>query len=131
MGNDVMPGVYKVGMTDRAPSKRAEELSSSTSVPQPFDLLFFIECTDPRKVEVYMHQQLEDFRVSENREFFKCDIRAINRLFMIYKDDGCAYAETNYGGAEIAVRYYEDSQAPEGHTVTPHSSESEGKPYVV
>lgn len=111
IGNELMPGVYKVGMTDRAPSKRVEELSSSTSVPQPFDLLFFIECANPRTVELRMHQELAEFRVSDNREFFICDLREINKQFLSYRDDGCAYAETSVASSEMAILDYEDTQS--------------------
>lgn len=116
IGNDCMPGVYKVGMTDRAPSRRCDELSASTSVPEPFDLLFFIECADPRRVEQSIHRQLTNYRVSDNREFFRCDLRIINRIFTIYKEDGCAYAETNSGETELAMLDY--------HSPEPDESES-------
>ncbi|WP_137137356.1 GIY-YIG nuclease family protein [Pseudomonas asiatica] len=35
LGNQAMPGIYKIGMTERAPSQRCLELSNSTSAPLP------------------------------------------------------------------------------------------------
>jgi hypothetical protein len=114
IGNECMPGVYKVGMTDRAPSKRCDELSASTSVPKPFDLLFFIESAAPREVEADMHSQLGRYRVSQNREFFECDLRVINKIFLIYKVDGCAYAETCVGDTELAMLDYHRPEHEDG-----------------
>ncbi|WP_163086807.1 GIY-YIG nuclease family protein, partial [Acinetobacter baumannii] len=37
--NRSFPGIYKVGMTERSPSTRCDELSSSTSIPHPFEIL--------------------------------------------------------------------------------------------
>lgn len=68
--NICMPGIYKIGMTDRAPSQRAEELSSSTSVPMPFDLVCFAEVMDAASVERAIHEELDDRRVNPAREFF-------------------------------------------------------------
>lgn len=70
LGNHVMPGTYKIGMTDRAPSQRCQELSGSTSVPTPFQILCFGEVADPRKIERLMHDGFSAFRVSASREFF-------------------------------------------------------------
>ena len=68
--NICMPGIYKIGMTDRAPSQRAAELSNSTSVPIPFDLVCFAEIMDAMAYERSLHDRLESRRVSESREFF-------------------------------------------------------------
>lgn len=68
--NVCMPGVYKIGMTDRAPSQRAEELSSSTSTPVPFEVVCFAEVKDARSAELHMHNILSERRISTSREFF-------------------------------------------------------------
>ncbi|MCV2495834.1 GIY-YIG nuclease family protein [Pseudomonas paraeruginosa] len=77
LSNPSMPGIYKVGKTDRAPSQRCFELSNSTSVPEPFFILFYIEVDNALQTERALHRDLDDFRVSPNREFFNCDPVAI------------------------------------------------------
>lgn len=68
--NICMPGIYKIGMTDRAQSQRAAELSNSTSVPIQFDLVCFAEVMDALAYERSLHDRLESRRVSASREFF-------------------------------------------------------------
>lgn len=65
-----MPGVYKVGCTERSPHQRALELSNSTSVPCEFTLLCYIEVKDPFAVEAQFHRWLGNARISKSREFF-------------------------------------------------------------
>lgn len=70
--NEYMPGVYKVGCTERSPHERAAELSAPTGVPAPFEVLCYVECHDFQAIERKVHAWLSDFRVSNGREFF-CD----------------------------------------------------------
>lgn len=70
LGNHAMPCFYKIGCTERSPHRRAEELSSPTSVPQAFQVLLYIETSDFQSVERHIHQELSDFRVNTGREFF-------------------------------------------------------------
>lgn len=80
LGNYSMPGVYKIGATTRAPSQRCNELSASTSCPEPFSLLMYAEVEMPFDVEKEIHRLFSKQRVIENREFFKLDIEGINKL---------------------------------------------------
>lgn len=82
LGNRVMPGVYKVGFTERSPSLRCEELSRGTSVPVEFDLICYAEYEDAQAMEREVHELLADVRLSQNREFFKCDLARITDLVM-------------------------------------------------
>lgn len=70
--NSCMPGIHKIGMTDRSPTQRCNELSSATSAPMPFDIVFYVEVDNAAMVERALHQVLADKRVSDNREFFSC-----------------------------------------------------------
>lgn len=72
MTNFYMPGICKIGMTDRAPSQRRAELSASTSVPWDFDIMFYVEVEDAFSVERAAHAAFADVRVNDGREFFKC-----------------------------------------------------------
>jgi hypothetical protein len=82
LGHHCMPGVYKVGFTERSPRALLEELSKSTSVPGDFDLICYAEYENPRQREQEIHSLLEKFRVTPDREFFKCDLMHITNLVM-------------------------------------------------
>lgn len=69
--NQHMPGIYKVGCTERSPHARAEELSKPTGVPSPFKVLAYIEVNDFQVVERDVHKWLAEYRISESREFFE------------------------------------------------------------
>lgn len=70
LGNPVFPGIFKVGMTERSPSLRCKELSSSTSAPDSFVLLSYYEFEDARYAEQAIHSEFQEFRVNRGREFF-------------------------------------------------------------
>ncbi|HJP69521.1 MAG TPA: GIY-YIG nuclease family protein [Sphingomicrobium sp.] len=78
LANECMPGIYKIGMTEKAPQERLEQLSSATSIPLPFDMVFFAQVQNPLKVEQAMHRHFEDRRVNESREFFRASIKDIH-----------------------------------------------------
>lgn len=71
MSNPAMPGIVKIGMTTTSPERRCKELSSSTSVPVPFELVVAYHVDDPLLVERSVHESLKDKRVNESREFFR------------------------------------------------------------
>lgn len=77
LGHDLMPGVYKIGMTTRSPQARAAELSGATGVPSPFDVLYYAEVANPALEERRVHIHLAQYRVNENREFFAADLDVI------------------------------------------------------
>ncbi len=80
--NEFMPGVFKIGCTERSPHKRAAELSAPTGVPAPFKVLCFIECEDFQKVERQIHGWMAEHRISNNREFFSGSLEfAVRILF--------------------------------------------------
>ncbi|WP_366146088.1 GIY-YIG nuclease family protein [Paraburkholderia sp.] len=82
LGHRCMPGVYKVGYTERSPRARVEELNKSTSIPGDFDLICYAEYENPRDREQEIHRLLDAFRVTRDREFFKCDLIHITSLVM-------------------------------------------------
>ena len=65
-GNDL----YKIGITRRAIEQRAQELSSSTGSPLPFEVLASWEVDDCGVIEKEVHSRLKQYRVSKRREFF-------------------------------------------------------------
>jgi hypothetical protein len=77
LGNDSMPGIYKIGMTARSPIERMEQLSSATATPTPFWLAAFAMVKDPLEIEQELHASLRKFRLNESREFFRADLFVI------------------------------------------------------
>lgn len=71
LGNDCMPGIYKIGMTRRDPDARALELSKATGVPTPFNVLHAKKVFSPALAERHVHQELACCRVNDSREFFR------------------------------------------------------------
>lgn len=70
--NSAMPGLVKIGMTERASiDSRMKELYS-TGVPVPFDCAYACEvkASDCLKIEKALHKAFEPNRVNANREFF-------------------------------------------------------------
>lgn len=73
LANSAMPGLIKVGKTQRSPSERAQELSSFTATPTPFIVVYEHLFTDCDAAENYVHTMLQKrgLRESTNREFFR------------------------------------------------------------
>lgn len=88
MGNDSMPGLYKIGYTTRSPLQRARELGAATSVPTKFSVLMYAETGQCCTVEKCVHSFLSSKRVSDNREFFKLSADDIKDVAAILKDAG-------------------------------------------
>jgi hypothetical protein len=66
-----MPGLVKIGRTGRAIEARLRELSTSTGVPTPFEVILDIFVSDSARAERLVHEHLVSHRVAMNREFFK------------------------------------------------------------
>ena len=94
LDNPSLEGMVKIGATTKKPSKRCLELSSSTSIPTPFNIVYYQPSMNPFKVESIVHTILDEYRVNKNREFFKVDIdQTINLI-----EDIENRLDTNYNG---------------------------------
>ena len=73
--NDSMPGLVKVGMTDRNPEERLKEANKPDTFkpPSPYKIEFAKYVIDPKQKEKTIHKLLEKYteRVNTNREFFR------------------------------------------------------------
>jgi hypothetical protein len=69
--NQSFPGVVKIGMTERQVTERVRELSSATGVPTEFTVFRQYAVEDAITAEREIHKRLAEYRVSENREFFR------------------------------------------------------------
>lgn len=107
--NESMPGLLKIGRTDRIPDARMSELFS-TGVPEPFELVYYALTSDAKADEAKVHQILGRFRHRNNREFFAIvsttAIGAITHLCEIehvWKNDG-QYSSTQESSFNAASR---------------------------
>jgi len=68
--NPSMPGIVKIGFTTTSPEQRIKEINSATGVIEKWNLEWSIECTEAYDLEKRVHEYLQEFRVSKNREGF-------------------------------------------------------------
>lgn len=90
MSNAAMPGLLKIGRTDRHPELRARELHT-TGVPQPFVLEHHVLVSDSIAAEQMLHKWLQNkgIRMSANREFFAIDLaNAVEALSLLTNQAG-------------------------------------------
>ena len=63
------------------------QLSSSTSVYRPFELVYWVHVSDRDQAEGYAHQPLHQYRVNPAREFFQASVMDVARAL----DQAAAY----------------------------------------
>ncbi|MFQ6226272.1 GIY-YIG nuclease family protein [Nocardia sp. NPDC002869] len=73
LSNPTMPGLVKIGMTERLIANRAGELQS-TGVALPFDVEYGMMTSHPKNVEAAAHEILRNHRVAPNREYFRVSV---------------------------------------------------------
>lgn len=84
--NKEMPGLVKIGCTNRTAEKRAQELLPPTGVPGPFEVAYALNCEQYTKLEMEIHRKLSDYRLP-NKEFFRYPVNdAIMALKQLYSD---------------------------------------------
>ena len=73
--NAAMPGLVKIGMTDRPDVKQRMADLYSTGTPLPFDciLAWEFEGANAAEVEQAFHRAFAPYRINPNREFFELD----------------------------------------------------------
>jgi hypothetical protein len=60
----------KIGFTLRDPAIRITELNT-TGVPTPFEIIYEALVLNPEILEGKIHQELSEYRINDNREFFQ------------------------------------------------------------
>ncbi len=65
-----MPGIIKIGWTDKSVEERMKELDR-TATPLPFTCYYAKRVDEPTFVESRPHQAFDEFRIRDNREFFR------------------------------------------------------------
>lgn len=80
-----MPGLLKVGMTDRHPSLRLAEANQTDTYrpPTPYHMEFAKQVIDSRGKEKILHDLLARYtkRVNPKREFFRASIEEVRGFF--------------------------------------------------
>lgn len=84
LGNELMPGLFKIGHTKYHPAIRAKQLSGATGCPIPFNLLAFFSSEIAHSDEVQIHEELKQYRVNDKREFFEVPPNIILTIFEKY-----------------------------------------------
>ncbi len=78
-----MPNIFKVGRTKRTPEERLDEanLPNTFKPPTPYTILFAKKVRNCIKSEKQIHEMLEDFRITKDREFFHTSREIIKNAF--------------------------------------------------
>ena len=77
--NTSVPGIFKIGFTERSVADRLNEINSATGVITPWQIRDFWFTQEPYLAEQEIHDLLDEYRVENNREGF-----AVN--FMVARD---------------------------------------------
>ena len=65
-----MPGIIKIGFTENSVEQRMRELDK-TPTPIPFECYYAKRIDKAEFVEKKMHEAFDEFRIRDNREFFR------------------------------------------------------------
>ena len=79
LSNKAYPEIYKIGSTYGIPEERAEELTGTGHL-HPFEVEISIEIESAEYYEKILHELLNDYRVKQNREFFKIEIGKLKNI---------------------------------------------------
>jgi|GEM_PF-6437445 len=99
LSNEAMPGLIKIGITNRSVKERVDELSAATGVPKPFDIEYYCLSGDIEEIERRIHEHFASSRVL-GREFFSTTVeRAIEVIDSLAKIERfCKRDEAVAGG---------------------------------
>jgi DNA-directed RNA polymerase subunit RPC12/RpoP len=73
LSNPYMPGLVKIGFTEKNVFERAKELSTATGVPAAYEVEACFPAVNASLDEVSIHEALSESRVP-NREFFRVSL---------------------------------------------------------
>ena len=67
---EIYPGIYKIGCS-RNIKNRVKQIKTDSLILGNVEVMYQKEFQDFQKAETLIHNLLADYRVQENREFFK------------------------------------------------------------
>jgi hypothetical protein len=86
-----MPGLLKIGMTERTPKIRLSEANTTDTwrPPTPYKLEMAKKVINPKQKETTLHLLLAQFteRINPNREFFRVSLEEIKAFFDLMDGD--------------------------------------------
>jgi hypothetical protein len=89
--NESMPGILKVGMTERKPEDRLRDSNRSNTwtPPTPYKIEMAKQVYYPKQKEQSIHRLLDIYgkRINPKREFFKSSVEEIKAIFDIIDGD--------------------------------------------
>ncbi|OUD36387.1 GIY-YIG nuclease family protein, partial [Flavobacterium psychrophilum] len=97
--NSLKENLFKIGKTSKSTSQRTKQLSSSTSIPESFEILHEFEFSDLNWAEREVHKELDKYRYNRKKEFFNCEIEiaksAILKIQVIDKENQINLLKSN------------------------------------
>lgn len=118
--NTSVPGLVKIGRTNRTPTERATELSRATGVPTPFIIAYEETVSDSAAAEKAIHALLSEqgVRPNSSREFFEVSlsnaVTVVNTICLAFKPSSKADANVfssdpglkSVNHSDAAINYY-------------------------
>ncbi len=80
LSNKSIPGILKIGYTDRTPQERVKEINSATGVITNWYVANSFACRSPKVIESLVHTQLKDCRITNNKEGFAVNLHEAERI---------------------------------------------------
>ena len=80
LSNPSQPGILKIGYTNSTPEERARQLSNATGVALPYEVEFAYSCWNGLELEKDIHERLNEYRLTKQREFFQVDLEEVKEI---------------------------------------------------
>lgn len=101
------PGIVKIGMTERTPQERLQEINRGTGVIFPWTLVEAFPCRSPRSVEQLVHLELGKYRVNSQKEGFSVfPNQAKEAILRIIKEYGAELNHTPEHWKQTAKKWF-------------------------
>lgn len=88
LSNKGIPGILKIGYTDRSVQDRVREINSGTGVITPWYSVSYFHCKSPKHIETIIHQSLKSYRV--NKEGFNVSLKQAEEVIKQIIDENNA-----------------------------------------
>lgn len=89
--NKSLPGILKIGYTDRSPLERVREINAGTGVIIPWHINNTFPCKSPNHIETLVHQALSQYRL--NKEGFNVSVSLAEETIHKIIDENNAHIE--------------------------------------
>lgn len=108
LNNPSLKGMVKIVASTKYSNEICRELSSTASIPTPFNVVYHLPSINPFKVESIVHTILDGYRVCKYSDFFKVDVvPTINLIedieIMLNKNYDASSTKGRYAAVGIAL----------------------------